>query len=221
MKENYKLHYAPDNASMIVRIALEMIGEPYDLELVDRRQSQQRSTKYLSLNPLGMIPALQTHDGVLFETGAILLWLADRHGGVFPAQNDVARADGLKWLFFLSNSLHANLRQMFYPEKFIAPEHADALRNGLAQRITSCVVFDDSAPSILDIYVCACLRWAQLYPSAYSKDWVEVQHYPNLLSLAKRLHAHPAVKVVQREEGLGPTPFTQPTYANPMIGSAT
>lgn len=64
MKENYTLHYAPDNAAMIIRIALEMIGAPYDLELVNRRQSQQQSPKYLALNPLGMIQALQTHPAV-------------------------------------------------------------------------------------------------------------------------------------------------------------
>ncbi len=233
MKELYTLHYAPDNASLIIRIALEMLDVPYQLALVDRSQSAQRAPEYLALNPLGMIPALETHDGVIFETGAILLWLADRHGGLFPAVNDAARVDGLKWLFFLSNSLHAGLRQMFYPEKFAAPKHALALREGLTPRLSadfaqleqvvrdiSCTVFDDTAPSLLDIYLCTCMRWAQLYPQEYT-GWLKTDEYPTIMALAARLERHPAVRHVQEHEGLGATPFTNPTYATPQIGSAT
>ena len=110
MKDQYTLHYAPDNASFIVRIALEMMGTPYRVELVDRSSAAQSAPAYRALNPLGMIPALETNEGVIFETGAILLWLADKHQSLYPRPNDPARGDALKWLFFISNSLHAGLR---------------------------------------------------------------------------------------------------------------
>jgi len=168
MSTPYTLYYAPDNASLIIRIALEMLGVPYQTRLVDRAKSAQRDEAYLMRNPLGLIPTLETEDGPLFETGAILLWLADRHGELFPAPTDEKRGDALKWLFFVSNSLHAGLRQMFYPEKFIAQDHASALRDGLTKRIRADflqldrIAADPSAPylngeewSLLDIYVCA------------------------------------------------------------------
>ena len=234
MSESYTLHYAPDNASLIVRIALELIGVPYDVSLVDRAREAQQSAAYLALNPLGMIPALGTKDGVIFETGAILLWLADTHSTLFPAPNSPPRGDALKWLFFVSNSLHAGLRQMFYPEKFIAPEHMQTLRDGIAQRLRSDFAKIDrlvadpeieflggEQTSVLDIYVCACLRWAQIYPGSYENDWAKAQSYTHLISLAQRLENSPAVRHVQVAEGLGPAPFSNSILPNPPIGSAT
>lgn len=234
MSTDYKLHFAPDNASLIVRIALEMIGAPYEAVLVDRSAAAQNSPAYRVLNPLGMIPALETQDGTLFETGAILLWLSDRHHALLPNANDPARGDALKWLFFLSNSLHAGLRQFFYPEKFIAPQFSAELRKGLAQRLMAdfaqlearaydpdTTVLNGPNVSALDIYTCTCLRWAQLYPLDYTKTWLDLNALPTLMSLARRLELEPAVKHVQTAEGLGLTPFSQPVLATPPFGSAT
>ena len=234
MNKPYILHYAPDNASLIFRIALEILGAPYEAVLVDRSVAAQQAPAYLSLNPLGMIPALETPDGVIFETGAILLWLADRHAGIFPVSDDAARGEGLKWLFFISNSLHAGLRQMFYPEKFIAAEHAAKLPDGIAQRSQSdfaqieylivdpeMTLLGGATPTILDIYACTCLRWAQLYPTTYADNWVDVETFPALRALAKRIELLQSVQAVQVAEGLGPTPFSNPIYANPPVGSAT
>ena len=104
---SYVLHYAPDNASLVIRLALEHIGAPYRCALVDRSQAAQRSDAYMALNPNGLIPTLETDQGPIFETGAILLWLADRHGGLGPAPDSAERADFLKWLFFVSNTVHS------------------------------------------------------------------------------------------------------------------
>ena len=81
----YILHYAPDNASLIIRLALEHAQVPYRDVLVDRAAVAQRSAEYLALNPNGLIPVLETPEGPLFETGAILLWLADTHGSLGQA----------------------------------------------------------------------------------------------------------------------------------------
>ena len=88
----YTLHYAPDNASLIVRLALEELGVPYHALLVDRRKNAQKSKAYLALNPSGRIPVLETMDGPIFETGAILMWLVDQHQALGPAPTD---AEGL------------------------------------------------------------------------------------------------------------------------------
>ena len=48
---NYKLHYAPDNASLIIRIFLEEIEAKYTCNLIDRKQNSQKDPKYLALNP--------------------------------------------------------------------------------------------------------------------------------------------------------------------------
>lgn len=232
MTDTYALHFAPDNASLVIRIALECLDLPFEALLVDRRVQAQRSAAYLALNPLGMIPALETPDGPLFETGAILLWLGDRHAGLLPPAGAPTRGDALKWLFFLSNSLHAGLRQMFYPQTYIEPVHSDALRAGLAPRIradfaqidrlaASGTCFGTGDCLGLDIYAACLFRFAQLYPAALPKSWVQAQDYPALLALCANLERLPAVNAAQTAEGLGPAPFTNPIHASPPIGSAT
>ena len=69
MTAPYRLHYAPDNASMIVRLVLEALRQRYEVILVDRAMRGQNEPAYLALNPNGLIPTLETPDGSIFETG--------------------------------------------------------------------------------------------------------------------------------------------------------
>ena len=228
----YVLHYAPDNASLIIRLALEHLGLPYRAQLVDRARAEQSSRAYARLNPNGLIPVLETPHGPIFETGAILLWLADTHGRLGPAPDDPSRGDFLKWLFFASNTLHPALRMLFYPEKFIAPDHSAALRAGLKPHLQTCfarlegaaaetpIWFGRQNPTILDFYICAMMRWSALYPKGET-DWFDLTQYPALRRLGTRIEALPAAAALQTAEGLGSEPFTNPRPANPTEGSAT
>lgn len=231
----YILHYAPDNASLIIRLALEHLQLPYRDVLVDRATAGQRSAQYLALNPNGLIPVLETPLGPLFETGAILLWLGDTHGGIGPAPGDDARGDYLKWLFFTANTLHPALRMLVYPEKFVGSDPAaqHALRTGLHDHIrTALAQLDQVAatkpdwlggvnPTALDFYIAACLRWCALYPVDAPRDWFTLADTPDLSAMCKHLRSLPCTAALQAAEGLGPTPFSAPTYANPPRGSAT
>lgn len=228
---SYILHYAPDNASLIIRLALEHLGLPYRTCLVDRASSAQRRPAYLALNPNGLIPVLETPQGPLFETGAILLWLGDRHGGLGPAPDHPTRAEYLKWLFYISNTLHPALRMMFYPEKFIGADPAaqSALRLGLQTTIrTALRLLDQMAAALKDnpsyalqFYIAACLRWCALYPAGTDRSWFTLKDTPALAQICAALEALPCTHALQTAEGLGATPFTAPDYANPPQGSAT
>ena len=138
MASLYRLHYAPDNASLIIRVALEELAVPYETVLIDRSRRQQDTPKFRALNPNGLIPALETLDGVLFETGAILLWLVDRHGALGPKATDRARPAFLKWLFFLSNTVHPAMRMQFYPWAYVGKNEAaqEALLDQTAGELT-------------------------------------------------------------------------------------
>ena len=228
----YVLHYAPDNASLIVRLALEHRELPYRAALVDRRAKAQESADFRALNPNGLIPVLETPEGPLFETGAILLYLADRHGGLGPGPDDPARGDFLKWLFFLSNTIHPALRRLFYPEKYIAPAHVDALRAGTRNDLTQHYatleiqavrgwLLGGTAPTVLDFYTAALLRWPVLYPADQPRDWFTLAASPALARLSAAVEALPATHALQCAEGLGDTPFTAPRYPQPPEGSAT
>ena len=235
MKPEYRLHYAPDNASLVIRLVLEELGQPYETVLVDRKAQAQNSPEYRALNPGGLIPVLETPDGPVFETAAILLWLSERHAAMAPQPGSADRAAFLKWLFFASNTLHADLRMLFYPDKYIgaAKGDQDQLQKVLRQRLHRHLTSLDQAaaarpawlgapqPSVLDYYLACQMRWMALYPAQADKSWFVIAHYPSLQRLCAALEHRPAVTAAREAEGLGATPFTSPAYANPPEGSAT
>lgn len=221
------LHYAPDNASLIVRLALEELALPYRTVLVDRATRAQDGPAYRALNPVGLIPALETPGGVIFETAAILLWLAEQTGRLAPAPGSAGRGDFLKWMVFASNTVHAGLRMTFYPEKYVGADEAAqaALRAGVQARLTGDFALLDAAwragdPTMLDIYLAPLLRWSALYPEG-GTAWFDLTRYPALHAMCTALEHRPCTLAAQTAEGLGPTPFTRPRHATPPEGSAT
>ena len=229
----YVLHYAPDNASLIIRLALEHRGLAYRTHLVNRATAEQQSAAFRKLNPAGRIPVLETPQGAIFETAAILLWLADRHGALGPEPDHPDRGDFLKWRFFLSNTPHASLRKMFYADRYIAHGHRDALREGLAEQVAGDFAtldalaqdrpawFAAKTPTALDFYTVALLRWSALYPTGLDRGWFDLARYPALHRLCLETEALPCTDALQKAEGLGDTPFTNPRLPQPPEGSAT
>jgi glutathione S-transferase len=81
---------------MRVRWALEEVGQPYDVRLLTFEELKQPA--YLALQPFGQIPIYQDGDLVLFETGAIIFHIAERHAGLLPDDAN-GRARALAWMF--------------------------------------------------------------------------------------------------------------------------
>ncbi len=229
----YRLHYAPDNASLCVRLALLRAGAPFETVLVDRRVRAQDAPAYRAINPHGLIPAIETPDGPLFETGAILLWIADRHGaGLAPAPGDRDRGRVLSWLFWLSNSLHPALRLLFYPDRHVAGdpgplvartrERVAGMLDSLEEQAPGLAPWLGSpdGPSVLDCSLCPMLRWLALYPPG-STGWFDLGRWPRLLDVARRMDGRPEALAAARAEGLGPAPFSAPVPPDPPEGSAT
>src|SRR3981189_1076152 len=79
-----------------VRWALEEVGRPYEVRLVSFRAMKEPA--HLALHPFGQIPTYQEGDLALFETGAIVFHIAQRHAGLLPHDPD-ARARAITWMF--------------------------------------------------------------------------------------------------------------------------
>ncbi len=228
------LHYAPDNASLCVRLALLAMDAPFSTVLVDRRSGTERTPAYLALNPNGLIPALETPDGPMFETAAILLWLADRDPAcaLAPAPDHADRGRVLTWLFWLSNTLHPALRILFYPDKHIDSQHAQALASRTQERVQTMLgILNDAVPqinrwlgaaqpSVLDCYLCPMLRWLALYPRGHTL-WFSLARWPALYEVALKMDDRPITATASLAEGLGKTPFSRPHLPRPPEGSAT
>lgn len=81
---------------MQARWALEEVGQPYDVRLVTF--DEMKAPAHLALHPFGQIPTYEDGDLVLFESGAIVLRIAETHAGLLPAEPD-ARARAIMWMF--------------------------------------------------------------------------------------------------------------------------
>jgi GST-like protein len=113
-----------------VSIMLEEIGLPYEPHLVDFTRNDQGTPEFLSLNPNGKIPAIIDPDGPgerplpLFESGAILLYLADKTGLLLPA-DAAQRWLAVQWLMFQMGGVGPFFGQVGYFNKFAGREIPD------------------------------------------------------------------------------------------------
>ena len=128
--DRLQLYSLPTPNGVKVSIMLEEIGLPYEVHLVDFGKGDQRTPEYLSLNPYGKIPAIIDPAGPggkplpLFESGAILLYLAEKTGKLMPA-DPAARYETLQWVFFQMAAMGPMFGQVGYFHKFAGREIED------------------------------------------------------------------------------------------------
>jgi glutathione S-transferase len=96
-----------------VRWALEEVGQPYEVRLVSFQAMKEPA--HLALHPFGQIPTYEEGGLGLFETGAIVLHIAERHAGLLPANSDdqaPARARAIAWMFAALNTVEPPILEL-------------------------------------------------------------------------------------------------------------
>src|SRR5258708_39964375 len=93
-----------------VRWALEEAGLPYEARLIGA--GDQKSKAYLAMQPFGQVPVYEEDGLVLFESGAIVLHIAERSDALLP-KNPAARARAVQWLFAALNSVEPSVVNLF------------------------------------------------------------------------------------------------------------
>lgn len=125
-----QLYSFPTPNGVKASIALEELGLPYEPHLVSIGADDQKTPAFLSLNPNGKIPALIDPEGPggtpigIFESGAILLYLADKTGRLIPA-DPAERVECIQWLFFQMAGVGPMFGQFGHFYKFAADKLTD------------------------------------------------------------------------------------------------
>jgi GST-like protein len=128
--DRLQLYSLPTPNGVKVSIMLEEIGLPYEPHLVDIGQNQTWTSEYLSLNPNGKIPAILDPDGpggqplALWESGAILLYLAEKTGKLLPADPG-RRYEVIQWVFFQMAAVGPMFGQVGFFHKFAGRDYED------------------------------------------------------------------------------------------------
>jgi GSH-dependent disulfide-bond oxidoreductase len=118
------LYTAPTPNGWKISIALEEMGLPYEVRVIDFATNEQKSDWYVKINPNGRIPALADDGFELFESGAILIYLAEKTGKFLPKENQ-GRSRVIQWLMFQMSGVgpmmgQANVFLRYFPEKIQA-----------------------------------------------------------------------------------------------------
>ena len=219
----YVLHFTPDTAAFAVRVLLQDLGLPHEARLIDREGGALQSAAYRAMQPLGKIPALETPDGVMFETAAILLWLADRHapGRLAPAHDSAERAAFLSWFFFTSTNLHPAVLDLHYTDRVGGPDATPMVLPHVAARARAALTALEAKaatapgwlapdrPTLLALYLGMLMRWLGQLPTDHPAQF-PVSDYPALQAALTVTEAWPAVLKVAAAEDMGATVFTNP-----------
>ena len=177
-----------------VRWALEEVGQPYDVRLLSFTALKEPAHR--ALHPFGQIPTYEEGDLALFESGAIVLHIAERHAGLLP--NDAnARARAITWMFAALNTVEPPIfdrgiamllerDKTWYEERLPILEDRVHVRLGeLSSRLGDANWLDDvfSAGDLLMVTVLRRLNGSGM-----------LEKYPNLAAYVARGEARPAYK---------------------------
>ncbi len=128
--DRLQLYSLPTPNGVKVSIALEELGLPYEAHKVNFQTNDQTTPEFLSLNPNNKIPAILDPQGpggqplALFESGAILIYLADKTGKLLPA-DPAQRYQAIQWLMWQMGGLGPMFGQLGFFHKFAGKDYED------------------------------------------------------------------------------------------------
>jgi GST-like protein len=207
--DRLQLYSFPTPNGVKASIMLEETGLPYEPHLVDIMKSESKSPEFVSLNPNGKIPAIIDPDGPggepfgLFESGAILVYLAEKTGKLMPA-DPAARHETLAWVFFQMSGVGPMFGQVGFFFKFAGREWEDKrplhrfadetkrLLGVLDARLDGREWLMGADYTIADI---AAIGWVRALTAFYDAgQLLDLDSFKNVVAWRERCLARPAVQ---------------------------
>ena len=182
-----------------VALFLEEAGLAYEAIPVDTRKGEQHKLEYLAINPNAKVPAIVDGDVTVFDSNAILLYLAEKTGKFLPPKSDKLRGELLSWLMFVASGVGPYSGQSVHFRAY-APEKIDYALNRYAYeaqrhfsildvRLTKQKYMIGDTYTIVDMDVWG---WARLVPTVLGDAaWAK---FPHLKRLVDEIGARPAAQ---------------------------
>ena len=207
--DRLQLYSLPTPNGVKVSIMLEEIGLPYEVHLVDFNKDDQKTGEFLSLNPNGKIPAIIDPDGPggqplgLFESGAILQYLAEKTGKLIPSDS-ARRWQTIQWVHFQMGGIGPMFGQVGFFHKFAGKDYEDKrprdryaaeakrLLGVMEKHLDGRPWFMDDDYTIADISM---LGWVRNLIGFYgARELVAFDQFKNVAAWLERGLARPAVQ---------------------------
>lgn len=189
-----KFYFHPSPNPLKVALCLEELGLTYEVVPVDTFQGQQHEPKFLAINPNAKVPAIIDDNITVFDSNAILIYLADKYGQFLPSLN---KAETLSWLMFVATGLSpfsgqaVHFLQMCQEDipyaknryKFEVDRHYKILNDQLAKQ----PYLAGSEYTIADM-----AAWGWLNFAGYIYGEEGLSGYPNVERLFQEISSRPA-----------------------------
>jgi GST-like protein len=180
-----------------VALCLEEMGLPYELVPIDTRKGEQHTASFLAINPNAKVPAIVDDGATVFDSNAILLYLAEKTGQFLPGKSLAQRGEMLSWLMFVASGIGPYSGQSVHFRNF-APEPKDYAVNRytfeaqrhwgiLEARLGKHRYMCGDAYTIVDMAVWG---WSRLLPNVLGPD--AAKQFPNLQRHLAEISARPA-----------------------------
>lgn len=175
-----------------VRWAFEEVGQPYEVRLLSLRAMKE--PEHLMLHPFGQIPTYEEGDLTLFESGAIVLHIAERHEGLLP-ENPNARARAIMWMFAALNTVEPPILELvtarlLESDKPWTRERLPLVEKRIRNRLDQLSVSLGDAVWLEDRFSAGDLLMISVLLRLKSSGMLE--EYPNLSAYVARGEARPA-----------------------------
>jgi glutathione S-transferase len=195
------LYYTPHTCALATHIALEEAGAVYDLVRIDFKRTEQRSPGFLALNPKGRVPALVTERGVLTETPALLVYVAQSYpeAKLAPLDDPLAFAGMQAINSYLCSTVHvAHAHGMRGYRWADDPAAIAEMKRKVPTSLTACYEPIEQgylegpwvmggAYTVADCYLFTITQWLE-------DDGVDPKRFPRILQHRRRVAERPAVK---------------------------
>lgn len=206
-----EFYFSPGSCALASHIVLEEIGAAYEGKRIDFGQDQQRSPDYLKVNPKGRVPALVTDRGILTETPAILVYLAETHdaGGLILKDDPFAFARLQAFNSYLASTVHVAHAHRGRGHRWAdEPEAIAAMQRKVPQSVGDCFEYIEAeafagpwvmgdAYTVADPYLYTVTRWIE-------GDGVDIARFPKVQAHFEAMAKRPAVLAALGAQELSP-----------------
>jgi glutathione S-transferase len=179
-----------------VRWALEEAGLPYRVTLIGDRPGAISRPAYRAVQPFGQVPAIEDGAFRLFESGAIVLYVAERSGNLLPA-DAFARAEVHQWMFAALNTVEVAIQQLaeldlFYPDERWAQERRPAAAQFVRTRLATLASCLDGRDHLVGSFSAADILMTSVLRILRHTDLLEGE--PVLVAYKERCESRPAFR---------------------------
>ncbi len=205
----FTLHHGPGTCSLAVKAALTLTGTAFNTQIVNMQAGEHLSEPFLSISPLGKVPALQldsqANSPVITEGSAILLYLdrAFPHAQLMPAGNTAAYGLALKWMQMLYATVHPHWGRVFFPERY--GNNATSIRDAAETEIHKLYALIDAqleshaylvgdALTLADLYLMVSIHWQGALQVPLTDK------YAHLSAYQKRMYQQDTIGALYQEE---------------------